>query len=214
MNGTRIALVLGLAGLAGLGLATPGMLGTGAKLESAVPHPSAEPTAQAAPAPASCTLVAEAAPVPECTAAAAEPAALAQAPVQPQAQAPRVGRVIYPVERPVATSASTTKNTAAEGQSRIAPQQRKVLAQKQAKGQLADGKVLPVGISAKEQGLQAAERKRAGFAPESSVASRGSDAAPADGATPATKSGTEAGKAEGMLIRSGKAPVQKLPPPK
>jgi len=216
MNGTRIALVLGLAGLAGLGLATPGMLGAGEAPEACVPRPCAEPTAEAAPVSAAstyCTLTVEivrpVAPVPPGVPGAAIAEPTAQAPVQPA----RTGRVIYPVERPAGMPASVPKNAATAGRSQMAPEQRKALAQKLASGQLAggklpEGKALPVGLSAKEEAIQRGQRMRSGYEPDASAAGHGSPAgAAAEGIQhPISRSASEAGKAEGMLIRTGKAP--------
>jgi hypothetical protein len=215
MNGNRIALVLGLAGLAGLGLATPGMLGANAKPEAApVAHPFVEPSA----APATdavhlealdpvCDRTAIAAPVAAaaCAEAARADAARAEATVHVAVQAPRTATVIYPVERPALTQAGSPKNALIADRSQMELQQQKVLLQKRAGTKLPNGKLSPLAKSMKAQAVLADQRERSGYVPQTSAAGRGSDsgAAPSDPA-----------KLDSGLMLTGKPPAQKLLPPK
>ena len=146
MNGSRIALVLGFAGLAGLGLATPGILGTGARpeaagavqacaqpvvaeapaaLESAVSALETEPAPLAARAPA-CELAAA-------TSAAGTEAASGEAPKQVElvsVETQRSTKVLYPVERSAAQRAISAKSAALGQHPDAAMQQRQLLARK------------------------------------------------------------------------------------
>jgi len=188
MNGSRITLVLGLAGLAGLGLATPRILGTRET-------PEAAPVALPAPAtPSACAPAAE--PVqlealePACAASAvsatevpAAQTASAALPQPIQAQAPRAGTLIQTAGQPVATRSVVSKPLAGAANPQVAAKQRMLLARKLASGQPAGSKVLPMAAGVQEKLALAGERTRDG-APQAPIAS------------------------------SGKAPLEKLPPPK
>ena len=233
MNGNRIALVLGLAGLAGLGLATPGMLGAGAKPEPApVPLPAAESAAAAVAAPAVCALepgsVHLEALIPECEPAAQTTRIDLVAAAEPTAQVPiqtlHAGAILYPVARPVSrqvTGPFTGPVARPLDRQVVRPpsvfagvpknaampeRSQMLLKQRKALGkQLSGGKALPAGQSMKAAAIVPGEALRGGSSQEVSSSASGA------------RSGADQAEPVRPPLRQGSAtrvPIEKLAPPK